>query len=78
MQEMCVHFASYYRSIILNVLFPNYGLCIPFQILARGCANEAGLNDLVCREEENWGVGSQVTTSLINDKDEVRVVGTVR
>ncbi|XP_052221376.1 intermediate filament protein ifa-1-like isoform X1 [Dreissena polymorpha] len=40
------------------------------KILARGHAAEAGLNDLVFREEENWGVGSQVTTTLINDKDE--------
>lgn len=40
------------------------------KILARGSASEAGLNDLVFREEENWGVGSQVTTSVINDKDE--------
>ncbi|XP_053381001.1 70 kDa neurofilament protein-like isoform X4 [Mercenaria mercenaria] len=40
------------------------------KILARGSASEAGLNDLVFREEDNWGVGSQVTTCLINDKDE--------
>lgn len=40
------------------------------KILARGSASEAGLNDLVFRDEDNWGVGSQVTTSLINDKEE--------
>lgn len=40
------------------------------KILARGSASEAGLNDLVFRDEDNWGVGSQVTTSLINEKDE--------
>ncbi|XP_052789036.1 70 kDa neurofilament protein-like isoform X4 [Mya arenaria] len=40
------------------------------KILARGSAAEAGLNDLVFREEDNWGVGSQVTTALINDKNE--------
>lgn len=40
------------------------------KILARGSAAEAGLNDLVFRDEDTWGVGSQVTTVLINEKDE--------
>ncbi|KAK3599243.1 hypothetical protein CHS0354_012853 [Potamilus streckersoni] len=41
------------------------------KILARGSAAEAGLNDLVFRDEDTWGVGSQVTTVLINEKDEI-------
>lgn len=40
------------------------------KILARKAAGQAGLNDLVYRDEDSWGVGSQVTTALINDKDE--------
>lgn len=40
------------------------------KILARGASSDAGLNDLVFREEDNWGVGSQVNTALINDKEE--------
>ena len=50
-----------------------YVIIFIFQILARKAAGQAGLNDLVFRDEDNWGVGSQVTTSLINDKEEVGI-----
>ncbi|KAL5012424.1 hypothetical protein ScPMuIL_010975 [Solemya velum] len=40
------------------------------KIFARGCAADAGIHDLVFRDDETWGVGSQVNTSLINEKAE--------
>ncbi|KAL4219588.1 Lamin Tail Domain [Mactra antiquata] len=38
------------------------------KIYANGSASAAGMNDLILREEDNWGVGSKVNTTLINDK----------
>ena len=40
------------------------------RIFARGASAEAGINDLVFREEETWGVGSRVSTILFNEKGE--------
>jgi hypothetical protein len=41
------------------------------QIYSRGAAADASVNDLVYRDEDSWGVGSQVTTVLLNNKGEV-------
>uniref|UniRef100_A0A194AM60 Uncharacterized protein n=1 Tax=Pinctada fucata TaxID=50426 RepID=A0A194AM60_PINFU len=46
------------------------------KIYARGSAAEAGMNDLIFREEDHWGVGSQVVTSLLNEKDEEKATHT--
>ncbi|GFN79720.1 intermediate filament protein ifa-1 [Plakobranchus ocellatus] len=40
------------------------------KIYARSMASQAGPNDLVFREADNWGAGSEVVTTLINDKGE--------
>lgn len=40
------------------------------QIWANSFSAERGAGDLVFTEEESWGTGSQVTTTLYNDKNE--------
>lgn len=40
------------------------------KIYARSMASQAGPNDLVFREAEDWGAGSEVVTTLVNDKGE--------
>lgn len=46
------------------------------KIFARGSAGEAGLNDLVFRDEETWGYGAHVTTALLNEKGEEKATHT--
>ncbi|XP_076092272.1 uncharacterized protein LOC143063782 isoform X1 [Mytilus galloprovincialis] len=48
------------------ILKPNKSV----KIFARGFASDAGINDLVFRDYETWGVGSNVQTSLINENRE--------
>ncbi|XP_041367930.1 60 kDa neurofilament protein-like [Gigantopelta aegis] len=40
------------------------------KIWARGSASMASLNDLVFRDEDSWGSGKKVTTSLMTDRNE--------
>ncbi|BFZ20128.1 hypothetical protein BsWGS_23168 [Bradybaena similaris] len=40
------------------------------KIFARSQASQAGPNDLVFRDAENWGAGSEVVTTLLNEKGE--------
>lgn len=48
------------------ILKPNKSV----KIFARGFASDAGINDLVFRDYETWGVGSNVQTTLINENRE--------
>lgn len=40
------------------------------KIYSRGSAADASVNDLVYRDDDSWGVGSQVTTLLLNEGSE--------
>ncbi|XP_046555572.1 70 kDa neurofilament protein-like [Haliotis rubra] len=39
-------------------------------IWAKGSSASAGLNDLVFRDADSWGTGSNITTTLLNNKNE--------
>jgi hypothetical protein len=47
--------------------------CVLFgsQIWANAFSSERSAGDLVFTDEDSWGTGSQVTTTLYNDKNEV-------
>lgn len=47
--------------------------CMSRQIWAADFSAERGAGDLVFNEEGSWGTGSQITTSLYNEKNEVRM-----
>lgn len=40
------------------------------KIWAAAFSTERGAGDLVCNDEETWGTGAQITTTLVNDKGE--------
>eukprot|EP00105_Crassostrea_gigas_P023651 XP_011443571.1 PREDICTED: 70 kDa neurofilament protein [Crassostrea gigas] len=46
------------------------------KIYSRGSAADASVNDLVYRDDDSWGVGSQVTTVLLNESSEEKATHT--
>ncbi|XP_046565570.1 70 kDa neurofilament protein-like [Haliotis rubra] len=56
----------------LSYTFRNYSLKAGKQvkIWAKGSSTSAGLNDLVFRDADSWGTGSNITTTLLNNKNE--------
>ncbi|XP_046340227.1 70 kDa neurofilament protein-like isoform X3 [Haliotis rufescens] len=56
----------------LSYTFRNFSLKAGKQvkIWAKGSSTSAGLNDLVFRDADTWGTGSNITTTLINEKGE--------
>lgn len=46
------------------------------KVYSRGSAADASVNDLVYRDDDSWGVGSQVTTVLLNESSEEKATHT--
>ncbi|XP_062584250.1 60 kDa neurofilament protein-like [Saccostrea cucullata] len=46
------------------------------KIYSRGSAADASVNDLVYRDDDTWGIGSQVTTVLLNESGEEKATHT--